>query len=98
MLQCPMVSYIDRLALHVMLCGGVMSPTYAGWVMICKRLLCRQKWPLLVLHGGPGLPSRYLETLELLAGQDRQIIFYDQVCPPSRIEASLSPDSISTCP
>ncbi len=42
-------------------------------------LSCSQKWPLLVLHGGPGLPSRYLETLELLAGQDRRVIFYDQV-------------------
>ena len=41
---------------------------------------CRKKLPLLVLHGGPGLPSRYLETLELLAGQGRQVIFYDQVC------------------
>jgi pimeloyl-ACP methyl ester carboxylesterase len=37
------------------------------------------KLPLLVLHGGPGLPSRYLETLELLAGQGRRVIFYDQV-------------------
>ncbi|CAL8466923.1 g6459 [Coccomyxa elongata] len=39
----------------------------------------RKKLPLLVLHGGPGLPSRYLETLELLAGQGRQVIFYDQI-------------------
>ena len=38
-----------------------------------------KKLPLLVLHGGPGLPSRYLETLELLAGQGRRVIFYDQV-------------------
>ena len=38
-----------------------------------------RKLPLLVLHGGPGLPSRYLETLELLAGQGRRVIFYDQV-------------------
>lgn len=42
-------------------------------------IACREKLPLLVLHGGPGLPSRYLETLELLAGQGRQVIFYDQV-------------------
>ena len=51
--------------------------------MIHSLLPLRQKLPLLVLHGGPGLPSRHLETLELLAGQDRRVIFYDQVCPPS---------------
>ncbi|KAK9810400.1 hypothetical protein WJX72_010133 [[Myrmecia] bisecta] len=35
--------------------------------------------PLLCLHGGPGLPSRYLETLELLTGLDRRVVFYDQI-------------------
>ena len=47
-------------------------------------LWCSQKWPLLVLHGGPGLTSRYLETLELLAGQDGRVIFYDQVLPQAQ--------------
>jgi proline iminopeptidase len=34
--------------------------------------------PLLLLHGGPGLPSDYLFPLAKLAS-DRQVIFYDQL-------------------
>lgn len=59
----------------------------------------RKKLPLLVLHGGPGLPSRYLETLELLAGQGRQVIFYDQIgCGKSFLaseDASPRPEDYS---
>ena len=42
-----------------------------------------------MVHGGPGLPSRYLETLELLAGQDRRVIFYDQADPCSSLHYPL---------
>ncbi len=34
--------------------------------------------PLLVLHGGPGYPSDYLDALSLL-GEDRKVVFYDQL-------------------
>lgn len=34
--------------------------------------------PLLLLHGGPGFPSYYLDTLEALA-DERPVIFYDQL-------------------
>lgn len=34
--------------------------------------------PLIVLHGGPGLPSHYLERLSRL-GDERPVIFYDQL-------------------
>lgn len=34
--------------------------------------------PLLVIHGGPGAPHDYLETLESLASE-RPVIFYDQL-------------------
>jgi proline iminopeptidase len=34
--------------------------------------------PLLVLHGGPGVPHDYLQPLEVLA-DDRPVIFYDQL-------------------
>jgi proline-specific peptidase len=34
--------------------------------------------PLLVLHGGPGVPSYYLKPLAAL-GNDRPVIFYDQL-------------------
>lgn len=35
--------------------------------------------PLLLLHGGPGVPSDYLEPLELLANHGREVIRYDQL-------------------
>lgn len=34
--------------------------------------------PLLLLHGGPGAPSHYLQPLEQIA-EDRPVIFYDQL-------------------
>jgi proline-specific peptidase len=34
--------------------------------------------PLLILHGGPGVPHDYLEPLERL-GDERPIVFYDQL-------------------
>lgn len=34
--------------------------------------------PLLVLHGGPGIPHDYLENLEQL-GDERPVVFYDQL-------------------
>ncbi|MEP6792685.1 MAG: proline iminopeptidase-family hydrolase [Saprospiraceae bacterium] len=37
-----------------------------------------KKTPLLVLHGGPGIPSYYLKSLGAL-GKDRPVIFYDQL-------------------
>ncbi len=36
-----------------------------------------KKTPLVVLHGGPGVPSYYLKPLAGL-GEDRPVIFYDQ--------------------
>lgn len=36
------------------------------------------KTPIIVLHGGPGVPSYYLKPLSEL-GKDRQIIFFDQL-------------------
>lgn len=34
--------------------------------------------PLLVVHGGPGLPHYYLSALQRLAGE-REVIFWDQL-------------------
>jgi len=36
--------------------------------------------PILLLHGGPGLGSDYLEPLETLAEQGRTVIRFDQLC------------------
>ena len=37
------------------------------------------KSPVLVLHGGPGVPHDYLEPLEALARTGRRVVFYDQL-------------------
>ncbi len=37
------------------------------------------KLPLLCLHGGPGAPHDYLESLEAVADTGRRAIFYDQL-------------------
>lgn len=37
------------------------------------------KKPLLVLNGGPGFAHNYMETLDALADQGRQVIYYDQI-------------------
>jgi L-proline amide hydrolase len=39
---------------------------------------CDDRIPLLVLHGGPGAPHDYLESLEALA-DERQVVLYDQL-------------------
>ena len=37
------------------------------------------KLPVLVLHGGPGAPHDYLESLQAVATTGRRAIFYDQL-------------------
>jgi proline-specific peptidase len=37
------------------------------------------KLPLLILHGGPGLPHDYLGDLARLADDGRAVVFYDQI-------------------
>ena len=49
----------------------------AGW----------SKPPLLVLHGGPGVPHDYLLPLGALARAGRSVVFYDQLgCGGSAVE------------
>jgi proline-specific peptidase len=36
------------------------------------------RWPVVLLHGGPGVPSDYLEPLERLAADGHELIRYDQ--------------------
>lgn len=38
-----------------------------------------ERTPLLILHGGPGVPHDYLEGLEALASERQRLIFYDQL-------------------
>jgi proline-specific peptidase len=37
------------------------------------------KIPLLVLHGGPGVTHSYMKSLDDLAEQGRELIYYDQI-------------------
>ncbi|MFN5118008.1 MAG: proline iminopeptidase-family hydrolase [Cyanobacteriota bacterium] len=38
-----------------------------------------ERLPVVLLHGGPGVPSDYLEPLEQLAADGREVIRYDQL-------------------
>ena len=49
------------------------SRTY--WRMVGERT---EKLPLLTLHGGPGATHDYLTSLDDLAKDGRQVIYYDQ--------------------
>lgn len=46
------------------------------WYKVCGA--DKDGVPLLIIHGGPGAPHDYLETLESLASE-RPVIFYDQL-------------------
>ena len=61
--------------------GFVSSGGFRSWYRVVGDLTQPgpAKFPLLVLHGGPGGPSDYLEPLEELADSGRPIIFYDQL-------------------
>lgn len=56
-------------------------PLRIAYRIIRPSLLQGTKAPLLVIHGGPSLPSEYLETLadNNLAIQNRSLILYDQL-------------------
>ena len=52
---------------------------YNTWYRIVGQGEQPGKVPLLCLHGGPGFPHDYLEPLEALAVEGRQVVFYDQL-------------------
>lgn len=66
--------------------GTVAVPGGRIWF---KRVGSGPGLPLLVVHGGPGLPHNYLLSLQRLANE-REVIFWDQLgcgnskCPPNR--------------
>jgi L-proline amide hydrolase len=60
--------------------GFILSRGHKVWYSIVgddKKY--PDKLPLLILHGGPGAPHDYLESLEAIADTGRSIIFYDQL-------------------
>jgi proline-specific peptidase len=60
--------------------GTVPFRGYRTWYLVFGELPATSgKLPLLVLHGGPGVPHDYLEDLSGLAADERAVIFYDQI-------------------
>jgi proline-specific peptidase len=52
---------------------------YKVWSKRIGALNGNDRYPVVLLHGGPGVPSDYLEPLERLAESGREVIVYDQL-------------------
>ena len=59
--------------------GTVKFRGFETWYKLVGEQTDEKKLPLLCLHGGPGVPHDYLESLEAIAATGRQVIFYDQL-------------------
>ena len=59
--------------------GFISFRGYRTWYRIVGDKEDAGKFPLLCLHGGPGMAHDYLEPLEALAETGRRVIFYDQL-------------------
>jgi proline-specific peptidase len=59
--------------------GFVTHNGYRTWYSIAGREEPQEKYPLLLLHGGPGFSHDYLQPLAVLSNNGRSIIFYDQL-------------------
>jgi proline-specific peptidase len=60
--------------------GTVWFRGYRTWYQVVGQMPPRGgRLPLLVLHGGPGLPHDYLTDLAELAEGGRTVVFYDQL-------------------
>ncbi len=59
--------------------GTIAFRGYETWYRIVGAGEEPGKLPLLCLHGGPGVPHDYLESLEAMAATGRRVIFYDQL-------------------
>lgn len=59
--------------------GTVPFRGHKVWYRIVGEREETGRFPLLCLHGGPGVPHDYLEPLEAIAATGRRVIFYDQL-------------------
>ncbi len=59
--------------------GVVPFRGYRTWYRVVGQGEDPGRYPLLVLHGGPGASHDYLEPVAELADQGRRVIFYDQL-------------------
>ena len=85
--------------------GTVLFRGYRTWYqMLGDPSAAGRRLPLLVLHGGPGLPHDYLEDLGVLAETGRPVVFYDQLgCgksdhPDDTLCGSWTPSSRRSAP
>jgi len=59
--------------------GTVPYRGHKVWYRIVGEREEPGRFPLLCLHGGPGVPHDYLEPLEAITATGRRVIFYDQL-------------------
>jgi L-proline amide hydrolase len=59
--------------------GKISFKGHNTWYKIVGDKEEAGKLPLLCLHGGPGVPHDYLESLEAMSSTGRRVIFYDQL-------------------
>lgn len=59
--------------------GTIPFRGYRTWYRVVGDHEDPGKLPVLILHGGPGIPHDYLEPLEALAQMGRRVIVYDQL-------------------
>lgn len=59
--------------------GTIPFRGFRTWYQLVGSREAPGKFPLVCLHGGPGVPHDYLEPLEKLATTGRRVLCYDQV-------------------
>jgi proline-specific peptidase len=59
--------------------GFVPFRGYRTWYRVVGERSGPEKLPLLLVHGGPGIPSDCLEPVAALAATGRPVVFYDQL-------------------
>jgi proline-specific peptidase len=59
--------------------GFITHNGYRTWYAISGHEEAQGKYPLLLLHGGPGFSHDYLQPLAALSNKGRRTVFYDQL-------------------
>ena len=59
--------------------GFIPFHGYRTWYHVVGGQATPDRLPLLLVHGGPGIPSDCLEPLEAVAETGRPVVFYDQL-------------------
>jgi proline-specific peptidase len=59
--------------------GFIPFQGYRTWYRVVGDQASPDKLPLLLVHGGPGIPSACLEPFEAFAATGRPVVFYDQL-------------------